>query len=336
MGADHSKSAIVKAIIGNAVVTVAKFIAYVFSGSGSMLSEAIHSLVDTLNQGLLFIGEHRSVLRANFRHPFGYGIEANFWGLLAAIGIMVFGGGISIQHGIHALSHPVVPTGIPLVMGILLFAFIVEAWVLWSVLKDVAKTRGDMGWIKHIGRQRAGTITVILEDAAAVLGVTIAAVAIGLSVATQNGVYDAIGQIIIGGLLFVVGLYLIIRNRGMIVGQSIGAAKESQLRIMMEDLSGIDRVTSLRTRQLGRGLFRVQAEVVFSGGYLAGKVLGDFTYALTDKHTPEEVNATLGRFADAVLVEQARHVDKIEEYIQQDFPGAIYIDLEPHLRDQQG
>ncbi|MCA9641082.1 MAG: cation transporter, partial [Myxococcales bacterium] len=118
MAHSNSRAAVVRAILGNALVTLAKAAAWLVTGSGAMLAETFHSLVDTLNQGLLLIGQKRSLLAPTRRHPFGFGPEASFWGLLAAIGILVFGGGLSIQHGLHGLVHPEVPRNLEWALGV--------------------------------------------------------------------------------------------------------------------------------------------------------------------------------------------------------------------------
>ena len=117
--AAESRSAVLKAIVGNFVITLAKAFAATLSGSGAMAAEAIHSLVDTLNQCLLLIGHHRSMMKPTPRFPYGFGAEASFWGLLAAIGILVFGGGYTLQHGISELRHPQLPVQIELAFGVL-------------------------------------------------------------------------------------------------------------------------------------------------------------------------------------------------------------------------
>ncbi len=328
-----SKSAVIKAVLGNGTITIAKGIATFVSGSGAMMAETIHSLVDTLNQCLLLLGHQRSLRKPTAKHPYGFGPEADFWGLLAAIGILVFGGLWTLQHGIAALFKPVAPTNVPLVLGILAFATIVEAWVLWVILKDLERTRNGVPWMKHIKAQPGGTLTVLLEDAAAVLGCLIAAAAISMSWATGNGIYDAIAQVLIGSVLSIVGLVLIIRNRGILIGEALPADKVNEIRAFIEDLEGIDRVTDLKTRQLTAFTFRLKAEVVFSGGELAGPKIPEYTEKAAAARTADERAEVLGRFADAIFEEQARHVDLLEKRIEAAFPGVRHIDLEPHLRE---
>ena len=333
MADPSSRAAIVRAIAGNAFVTLAKTAAWLVTGSGAMLAESIHSLVDTLNQGLLLIGHRRSLLAPTRRHPYGFGPEASFFGLLAAIGILVFGGGLSIQHGLHGLEHPELPDHIGLALGVLAFSTIVEAWVLWTVFRDLKRTRGKRTWGRHLRAQASGTMTVLLEDAAAVLGCLIAAAALLVCRATGDGVYDAIAQLVIGIMLAAVGLFLIWRNRGMLIGQSVPEEELGPIRTFLEDLHGIDRITNLKTRQLGAHKFTLKAEVVFSGGELAQRLMRNHIDAVRAAESTSQAAEALGRFADRLMEEQAIYVDKIERDIRIAFPKVVDIDLEPHLRD---
>lgn len=333
MAADHSTSAVIKAIVGNGIVTVAKGVATVASGSGAMLAETVHSLVDTLNQCLLLIGQKRALKAPTHRFPYGFGPEANFWGVLAAVGILIFGGGLSIEHSIKHLAHPSVPDSLGLAIGVLIFAIVIEGWVLYSVMKGIDKTRGDTPWRTHLPRQAPGTIFVLIEDAAAVLGCFIALAAIAMCVITGNGFWDALAQLVIGIMLTVVGLYLLWRNRGVLIGQSLPARRVSAIQQYIEDLPGIDRITKLKTRQLTATTFRLTCEVVFNGGWVAGGLMEEWDDVVMDAGDAGKAREVLGRFADKLFEAQARHVDWLESEIREEFPGALYIDLEPHLRD---
>lgn len=330
MAHSDSRSAIVLAIAANAFITVGKAGAWLVTGSGAMLAETIHSFVDTLNQGLLLIGERRSLLAPTPRHPFGFGPEASFWGLLAAIGILVFGGGLSIQHGVHALGHPEVPENLIWALGVLGVSTIIEGAVFLSVLRGVARSRGQATWKAHLAVQPPGIVTVLLEDLAAVLGCIVALIALAACHYTGNGIYDAIAQLVIGGMLTLVGLHLVWRNRGMLVGQAIPDSQLTLLRTFLEDLDGIERVTNLKTRQLSAHTFTVKVEVVFNGGELAQRLIPEFKERFDESdNRPEQ----LGRFADKLMLIQAQIVDRYEDEIRAEFPGATHIALEPHLRD---
>ena len=333
MAVGGGTGAVVKAIVGNAFVTVIKAVAWLVSGSGAMAAETIHSMVDTLNQCLLLVGSKRAQKAATERYPYGFGMEANFYAVLAAVGILVFGGGLSIQHAIHGLQHPEMPEQIGMVLGILAIATAVEAWVLYSVIKGMAATRGSTAWGEHLGAQPPGAIAVLVEDAVAVLGCLVAAAAIGLCVATNNGIWDALAQLTIGIMLMLVGLFLLWRNRGALIGQQISDKRLKALRILLEDLDGIDRVTDLKTRQLTATTFKIKAELVFSGGWLAGRLMEEWTPIIRDAVDEAAVKEAIGRFSDQLMLEQALHVDWLEKEIAARFPGAVHIDLEPHLRD---
>ena len=205
---------------------------------------------------------------------------------------------------------------------------IIELAVLVSIVKDLSRSRGTRTWRVHVSKQGPGVMTVLLEDLAAVLGCVIAAAALLTCHLTQDGTWDAIAQLVIGTMLTVVGLYLVWRNRGMLVGQAIPDDELTKLRVFIEDLDGIDRITNLKTRQLGAKSYVLKAEVVFSGGELAQRLIG--SYAERVREHPAEF---LGRFADELMEEQARLVDRWEDEIREHFPGAVHIALEPHLRD---
>ncbi|MEM6531612.1 MAG: cation diffusion facilitator family transporter [Myxococcota bacterium] len=331
--AGQGQSAVVKAIIGNGVITLAKSVTAVVSGSGALRAEAIHSLVDTLNQVFLYIGDRAAARTPSRRFQYGYGAEANFWGLLAAIGVLLFGGIQTIVHGVEAFGHPEVPTDPVWIFSVLGFAVVVELWVLVSVLRGLAKTRGDRSWGEHLRRQGPGTVTVILEDSAAVLGSVLAAIAIALSMATQDGRWDAGCQVVIGVMLAAVGFYLIVRNRASLLGEAIDPRTQRELHAFIEDFPSVDRVTALKTRQLTATSFRVKAELVFSGGEIAQRLMEGYALKAAAASERNDVARVLGNFADELFIEQAKAVDELEHQIRERFSGALYIDLEPHVRD---
>lgn len=331
----ESRSAVIKAIIGNAIITLAKGTATFFSGSGAMLAETIHSLVDTLNQSMLLIGHHRSQKKPTPRFPFGFSLEAHFWGLLAAIGVLIFGGALTIQHGIHAVMHPELPQNLPMALAVLGFSALIESYVMLSVFVEVRRARAGRAWGPYLRDLPPGTITVLLEDGTAVAGCLLAGGALAAAYFLQDGIYDAIAQLAIGGMLTIVGLYLIWRNRGSLIGRAIPADQLQRLETFMADLPGIDRVTAMRTRQLAADAFILKAEVVFSGGEMAGPILNDHSAAALQATDQIAMREKLGRFANDLFIEQARFVDELEERIRKKFPGAVLIDLEPHLSEDK-
>lgn len=333
MADQSSRTAILLAIAGNGFITVIKGIAWGLSGSGALLAETVHSLVDTVNQALLLVGYRRSLLAPTDRFPYGFGLEAYFWGLLAAIGILVFGGGLTIVHGIEGVAHPELPDRMGWAFLVLIVSATIEIVVLCSVIRGLAATRRDLTWWRHLRRQSPGTITVLLEDAAAVLGCLIAIAALGLCRLTGSGIWDALAQLAIGGMLAGVGLYLVWRNRRALIGESVDVALNRELKDFLEGLDGIDQVTRLKSRQLTAQTFRFKADVVFSGGEIAGPVIPEHQDRVLAADSAGGAREALGRFAHDLMIAQARHVDRLETTIRRRFPGAIYIDLEPHIHE---
>lgn len=325
--------AVVRALAGNAIITIAKFLAASVSGSGALRAEAVHSLVDTVNQGFLWIGDRASARQPSERFQYGYGAEANFWGLLAAIGVLLFGGVQTLRHGLTSFAHPHVPSDPWWVFSVLGFAVLVELWVLLSVLGSLARTRGQRSWVSHLRCAGPGTLAVILEDSAAVLGSLLAAVAVALSIVTQDGRWDSGCQLIIGGMLVGVALFLILRNRASLLGEAIAPETQRELHAFLEDFPSVDRVTALKTRQMTARTFRVKAELVFSGGHIAQGLMPSYAVKAAAATERNDVAHVLGNFADELLLEQARQVDTLERLVRERFPGARYIDLEPHVRD---
>ena len=332
MAASGSKSLIVLAIGGNALIAIGKAVASFFSGSGAMWAETVHSIVDTLNQGLLLVGYHRSLRAPTRKYPYGFAIEATFWSLLAAIGILFFGGGMAMYHGVHSLLDPHVPGHIGWVLGVLAFAAAVDGWVFMAVVNKLARTRNNRTWREHLQGQSASTMTVLLEDAAAVLGCAIAALAVGLSAYLQNGLPDAIAQLAIGAMLALVGFYLMYRNWAVLIGQALPEDEVDRLEIFMADLDGIERVVNVVTRRLAPHSFTLTAEVEFSGGAIAERLMEEHGPRVLDAQDDTAAAAVLGRFADQLFIQQAQLVDRLEAKIVEAFPEAVYISLEPELQ----
>ena len=218
-----SKVAVYSAIIGNSLVMVAKFAAFFLTGSGSMLAEGIHSVADVGNQTLLAIGLRKSQRPPDRQHPFGYGREAFVWSLMSAVGIFFLGCGVTVAHGVHTLTsaeaHHITDTGTAI--GVLIFALVVESGTLFFAVRAVwqeASHRG-VGFVENVRTtDDPFAIAVLLEDTAAVTGVLVALGAIGLTAYTHQTWYDAAGSIAIGLLLGGVALFLISKNRDLLLG----------------------------------------------------------------------------------------------------------------------
>jgi cation diffusion facilitator family transporter len=272
----ESTRTVVVAILANFGIAVAKTVAGALSGSSAMLSEAAHSVADTTNQGLLLVAVHRSNRPADKRHPFGYGRERYFWSLLAAVGIFVGGGVFAVLQGVRTLVGPAGEHGhYTLTYVVLAIAFVLESasW-LQAVrqLRDDAR-RTDRGFRDQLWHTTdPATTTVFFEDSAALAGLLLAALGVGLHQATGHHQWDSIASITIGLLLTVVAFLLGKENRSLIVGE---AADPRLQRSIEELLSSYDEVTSvdeLLTMVTGRGEVFVAAHLDLEDELTAAQV----------------------------------------------------------------
>ena len=243
-----SKAVILRALIANAGIAVAKFIAAGITGSSAMVTEGVHSVVDTTNQVLLLYGTKRSARPPSAMHPLGYGRELYFWAFVVAMLIFGLGAGISLYEGIRHLLHPE-PTTNPLIaFAVLGIAVVLEGWALLAALRQFNAGRGRAGVYRAIRETKdAATLVVLLEDSAAVAGLIVAAVGIGLSVATGNPLWDALASIVIGLILAATALVLLIEAKALLIGESADPELIEALRACAEAHAGIVSVKEVLT-----------------------------------------------------------------------------------------
>jgi cation diffusion facilitator family transporter len=252
MNPSSSKKVILAALAGNSAIAVTKFAAAGMTGSSSMLSEAIHSVVDTGNQGLLLFGIRRAGRPADADHPFGYGMELYFWTFVVAILIFAGGAGVSVYEGVTKLGnpHPIVDAHINyIVLGV---ALILEAGAWWVAFKEFSKSKGDMGTLEAVRRSKDPAIfTVLFEDSAAIAGLVIAAVGIGLADILDEPLWDAIGSIIIGVVLAVTAALLAYECKGLLIGEGAGRRVVQGVRRIAGEQDGVARINEALTMHLG-------------------------------------------------------------------------------------
>jgi cation diffusion facilitator family transporter len=219
--AGSSKTAIYAALVGNSLIAITKFAAASFTGSSAMMSEGIHSLVDTGNQVLLLYGIKRSNLPASSEFPFGHGKEIYFWCFVVAMLIFALGGTVSIYKGWQHLSHPVPMKNIAINYAVLGFAVVFEAGALWVAFKEFNRSRGSLGILEAITRGKDPTLfVVVFEDSAALIGLLIALLGIFLFQVTGNPVFDGLASISIGILLVLTALALAAESKKLLIGES--------------------------------------------------------------------------------------------------------------------
>jgi cation diffusion facilitator family transporter len=252
MAGHGSKKVIYAALAGNTAIALIKFAAAAYTGSSAMLSEAIHSVVDTGNQGLLLYGLSRSRKPADERHPFGYGMELYFWTFVVAILIFAVGAGVSIYEGVHKLASPRPITNAFVNYIVLGLALLFEASAWCIALKEFRRNKGDLGWFEAIRESKDPTVvTVLFEDSAAMLGLLVAFVGILVGERLQIRQADALASIVIGIILGVVAASLAYEAKGLLIGEGAGRETLASLRRLVASTPGILRVNELLTMHLG-------------------------------------------------------------------------------------
>ncbi len=241
------------ALGANAAIALAKILAALFTGSGAMMAEAIHSLADTGNQLLLILGIRMAKKPPSPDFPLGHGKEVYFWSFIVALMLFSMGGLFSIYEGIHKLHDPE-PLNAPFVaLAVLLFSMIAEGVSLWGCLREVNKERRDMSLLTWFRETRKSELLVVFgEDSAALLGLSFAGIAVVATMVTGNPIYDAIGSIGIGVLLVVIAGFVGVEVKSLLVGQGVEEAVRREMIDCLNQRPEINEVFNLLTLQLGR------------------------------------------------------------------------------------
>lgn len=327
---DSSLRAVIAAIFGNSIVTAAKFAGWAISFSPSMLAEAVHSLADTLNQVLLYIGIRHGSGKPTQAYPFGKGRARYIWNLVSAMGIFFVGFGFTVYHGVESLveAHSVDTfhqSWVPLL--ILFVSFIVESYTLWVAIIAVNEVRGSKDFMEFV---RVGddptVVAVLLEDSVAVTGVTVAFIGLLLSRHFNSPVPDAISSIIVGCLLGLMAVVLAIANGRILMGISAGADEELEIREFLEAYPSVERVVSLKTAVMAPGSLRLALEVEFHGGILINRQqIERDADRIRDGEDPAYI---LFETAERMVRTVGREINKLESDLIKKFPQIHMIDLE--------
>ena len=262
-GKGDSVRTIFYALGANFAIFVAKSVAAVITGSGAMLAEAVHSLADCGNQGLLLLGIRRARQPATPDYPLGHGKEIYFWSFLVALMLFSVGGMFSLYEGWHKLHAPEALNAPWIAVGVLAFGIIAESVSMRACLVEVNKARGELTLSQWFRQSRQAALVVIFgEDLAALLGLVFALLAILATIATGNPIYDAIGTLGIGVLLIVVAIFVAIAVKGMMIGQSVEPRQREAIRGFLQARPEVAEIFSLITLQLGNDiLVSVQARL---------------------------------------------------------------------------
>jgi cation diffusion facilitator family transporter len=251
-GHGNSMRAILYALGANIGIFIAKAIAAAMTGSGAMVAEAVHSLADCGNQGLLLLGIKRAKRPPTPDFPLGYGKEVYFWSFLVAMLLFSVGGAFSVYEGIHKLLEPE-PLQRPwIAVGVLAFSIALEWLSLRACLQEVDKVRqGQPLWAWFRESRNAELIVIYGEQLAALLGLVLALVAVMLTLVTGNPLYDALGTLGIGVLLIVIALFVAYEVKGLLIGQSVAPERRDAIRAWLEARPEVVEVFNVITLQLG-------------------------------------------------------------------------------------
>jgi cation diffusion facilitator family transporter len=250
--AGESTTAVLAALAANLGIAVSKFVAAGITGSSAMLSEGIHSVVDTGNQGLLLLGMRQSRKPADAQHPFGYGKELYFWTLVTAILIFAVGGGMSFYEGVTHLMSPVPLTDATWNYVVITIALVFEGVSWWIAFREFRKVAKGRGVIRSVHTTKDPTlITVLLEDSAAIIGLLIALVGVAMGHWLENAYFDGSASIAIGLLLAAVAVVLAYESKGLLVGEGVHPAKLAAIRAAIEADPAVEGAVRVLTMHFG-------------------------------------------------------------------------------------
>jgi cation diffusion facilitator family transporter len=255
MSVEGGTRAIVAALLANTGIAITKFVAFLLTGSSSMLAESVHSVADSGNQGLLLLGGKRSRREATPLHPFGFGRARYVYAFVVAVVLFSVGGLFALYEAWHKFQHPEPITAWHWVPpAVLIVAIGLETLSFRTAIHESNRVRGQRSWTDFVRTAKAPELPVILlEDFAALLGLVFALFGVSMTLATGNGVWDAVGTAMIGVLLVLVAIILATEMKSLLIGESATADQVRAIRAALEgdEKSSVDRVIHLRTLHLG-------------------------------------------------------------------------------------
>ncbi len=276
MSANHSTSHIVQSLFANLAIAIAKGVAAVFTGSGAMLAEAIHSGADCTNQVLLLVGVNRSRRPPDVTHPLGYGREAYFWSFMVAMLLFAMGGAFSIYEGVHKTMHPEPVDNVLIGIGVLVFALLLEGGATLSNIREIRRRRGKTGFFSYLRRTKDSDLIVVFgENAAATLGLLVALAALLLAWQTGNARFDGLGSLLVGIVLVAVAIFLAVEVKSLLLGEAADVEIEEAVRASAQKHGDrIAQVLRVLTVQQGPGEVMVAVKLKMRD-HLTGVAVGE-------------------------------------------------------------
>ena len=271
--ATTSTRTLVVALLANLGIAVSKFVAAAITGSSAMLTEGVHSVVDSTNQLLLMWGRHAAKKRPDNLHPFGYGRELYFWSFVVAVLVFSLGAGVSVYEGIIHIAHPE-PAVSPLIAyAVLLIAFFLEGWSTIEAYRDFNRARGSLGWFDAIRRSKdPPAFIVLLENGAAMAGIVAAAIGLALAQITGDPFFDGAASIVIGVILGFTAALLAYEFKGLLIGEAADPELVANLRKLASEMPGVVGVGYVLTVHSSPDQVTVMMNVDFDNEIRAAEV----------------------------------------------------------------
>ena len=274
MSASGGTKAIVAALLANMGIAVCKFVAFLLTGSSSMLAESIHSVADSGNQGLLLIGGRRARREASTEHPFGYGRARYIYAFIVAIVLFTVGGLFALYEGWHKVSdpHPITEwVWVP--VAVLIIGIVLEAFSFRTAIVEANAVRGEQSWVDFVRHAKAPELPVVLlEDLGAMVGLVLALIGVGLTLLTGNGIWDGVGTLCIGVLLEVIAIVLALETKSLLLGEGASAQDRAAIERALADEPLVTRVIHLKTLHLGPDELLVAAKIAVGQAVSAADV----------------------------------------------------------------
>ena len=300
MSTEGGMKAVIAALLANLGIAVSKFVAFAFTGSSSMLSEAIHSVADSGNQVLLLVGNKRSKKAADAQHQFGYGRRRYVYGFIVSIVLFLVGGLFSLYEGFHKFQHPEDLSDAWIAFLVLGVAIVLEGLSFRTAVREANRARGKRSLFRFLRDARQPELPVILlEDLGALVGLVFALFGVSMAVVTGDGRWDGLGAMAVGTLLVVIAVFLAFEMAAMLVGESALPEEDAAIRAALASSPWVDRVIHVRTLHVGPDELLVAAKI-----------------AIGKSDTGQEI---------------AAGIDDAEARLRAAVPTAAYVFLEPDI-----
>ena len=262
MSSGESSGAIVAALGANLAIAASKVVGFLITGSSSLAAEAVHSFADSGNHVLLLVGGKRAERDADEQHPFGYGRDRYFYAFVVALVLFSLGSLFAVYEGIDKIRHPHPLDSPAVALGILVFAILAEGYSFRTAVRQARPLKGSSSWPDYVKRAKAPELPVVLlEDFAALIGLALALLGVGLTLATGQDVWDGIGTLSIGVLLGLVAIVLAVEMKALLIGEAAAPEAVRAIRGALVDGSTVLRVIHLKTLHLGPDELLVAAKI---------------------------------------------------------------------------